>query len=368
MADVQAMGTVGYTYDAYGRCASLGWPGGYYVYYGFDAADELVALGETNFGLIGIDYDDYGRRAHIYRNNGTGWTTTYNYDAGLRLGSITQGTSGASFYNVTSFGYSNADQIASKSGTNTAYNYSPQAKSAGYGIDGLNRIASVNGTSFAYDGRGNLSGDGSGSTYSYNVDNLLTSATQSGVTSNLYYDPENRLVQVDKPGFGATLFLYDGADLIAEYSYNGGTYTLLKRYVHGPGDDEPLLYYDYTSGQNGAKFYFGADDNGSVDLLTDATGGQWKTNTYDEYGLQGNSSGDLVRGVTVSIYRPDLAAGNRHVLLQGPALQSRHRPVHADRSHRVRGRHELVQLCAWRPGEQLRSNGLGNRQFFDDIL
>jgi hypothetical protein len=39
---------------------------------------------------------------------------------------------------------------------------------------------------------------------------------------------------------GATRFLYDGDELIAEYNSSG---TLLRRYVHGPSTDEPLMLF-----------------------------------------------------------------------------------------------------------------------------
>jgi len=38
-----------------------------------------------------------------------------------------------------------------------------------------------------------------------------------------------------------TEFLYDGDSLVAEYSGGG---TLLRRYVHGPGVDEPIVWYE----------------------------------------------------------------------------------------------------------------------------
>src|SRR6185437_9932420 len=63
---------------------------------------------------------------------------------------------------------------------------------------------------------------------------------------------------------------------------------VLRRYVHGPGDDEPLVAYDYTQG--GAMLYLGADDNGSVNLITAQSGAQYAINTYDEYGLPGSGN------------------------------------------------------------------------------
>jgi RHS repeat-associated protein len=319
-SDSQPLGTVQYAYDAYGRRNQMTYPGGYYLTYNYDAGNELVSFQENGAAtIVTFDYDDYGRRAHLYSANGV--TTTYGYDANLRLGTLTQGTSGASFYNQVTYGYNAADQITSKAGTNSGYNYTPVAKSIGYGIDGLNRIASVNGTNFSYDGLGNVSGDGSGSTYTYNAYNLLTSATQSNLTSTLTYDPSSRLYKISKQNGATTQFLYDGADLIAEYDGSG---TLLKRFVHGPGDDEPLLYYDFGPGQGGAKYYLGADDNGSVNLITDSAAAQWKAFTYDEYGLQGTSAGPLTASsrfqYTGQTWLPEIGMYYYKARLYNPAI------------------------------------------------
>src|SRR6185312_10589775 len=179
LSDTQPQGQVSFLYDALGRRSQLNWPlGSFSVTYTYDAGDEITLISQGGNGIVGFDYDDRGRRGHVYRANSV--TTTYGYDTGQRLGTLTQGSSGAAFYNQVTYAYNAADQITSKSATNSAYNYTPLAKANSYGIDGQNRITAVNGgSSFSYDGRGNLAGDGSGSTYAYNADNLLISATQS---------------------------------------------------------------------------------------------------------------------------------------------------------------------------------------------
>jgi len=281
-SDAQPISTVYYGYDAYGRRSSMTYPGSFVVNYAYDNGDELTDESAPSTGWH-YDYDDYGRRVDLLRANGV--TTSYSYDSNLRLQTLTQGTSPASFYNQVTYGYNSADQISSKTGTNAGYDYTATANTNSYGIDGLNRISSVNGgASFSYDNRGNLTGDGGTGTYSYNANNLMTSATQSGVTTNLTYDAENRLFSVSKNGT-TTEFLYDGTDLIAEYDGSGN---LLRRYVHGPGDDEPLAAYDYQNG--GAYTYLHADDNGSVVLLTNSSGASVTINTYDPYGLPASSN------------------------------------------------------------------------------
>ena len=89
---------------------------------------------------------------------------------------------------------------------------------------------------FVDDARGNLTSDGTRS-YGYDYDNRLVTVS-GGVGLN--YDPAGRLHEVSAGG-AATRFLYDGDDVIAEYNAAG---VLLRRYVHGPGSDEPLVWYE----------------------------------------------------------------------------------------------------------------------------
>ena len=71
------------------------------------------------------------------------------------------------------------------------------------------------------------------------MENRLVSA--SGATAaTLSYDPLGRL-NTTTAGSVATQFLYDGDELVAEYDGSGN---LLRRYVHGPDVDEPILWYE----------------------------------------------------------------------------------------------------------------------------
>jgi hypothetical protein len=92
----------------------------------------------------------------------------------------------------------------------------------------------------SYDGRGNLANDGSWS-FGYDSENRWTS-TGGARTASLAYDAIGRLAQVNGNGF--TNFLYDGDDLIAEYDASG---SLIRRTVHGPGVDEPIVVYEGVS-------------------------------------------------------------------------------------------------------------------------
>ena len=61
---------------------------------------------------------------------------------------------------------------------------------------------------------------------------------------SLRYDGADRLYEIERNG-AARRFLYDGDRLIAEYDDSN---TLLRRYVHGPGIDNPVMCFDGGTG------------------------------------------------------------------------------------------------------------------------
>jgi RHS repeat-associated protein len=65
-----------------------------------------------------------------------------------------------------------------------------------------------------------------------------------------------------------TQFLYDGDRLVAEYD---GAGVLRRRYVHGPGVDEPLMWIEGQSMSTGQRWLM-ADRQGSVVAAADANG------------------------------------------------------------------------------------------------
>ena len=112
----------------------------------------------------------------------------------------------------------------------------------------------------------------------------------SGATNaSLAYDPLGRLWQVSG-GAGTTRFVYDGDRLIAEYN---GAGSLLRRYVHGPGVDEPVVWYEGAGVGAASRRYLHADHQGSVVAIADAAGTVLGINRYDPYGVP--SAGNLGR-------------------------------------------------------------------------
>jgi RHS repeat-associated protein len=89
---------------------------------------------------------------------------------------------------------------------------------------------------------------------------------------------------------GSTAFVYDGDRLVAEYNASGA---ILHRYVHGPGVDEPVVWYEGSGVGPASRRYLHTDHQGSVVAIADAAGTVVGVNRYDPYGVP--SAGNLGR-------------------------------------------------------------------------
>jgi RHS repeat-associated protein len=67
---------------------------------------------------------------------------------------------------------------------------------------------------------------------------------------------------------------------VQERSWPDGA--VLRRYVHGPGADEPLVWYEGPGTAD--KRWLHADERGSIVAVSDAAGNAVAINRYDEYG------------------------------------------------------------------------------------
>jgi RHS repeat-associated protein len=274
---------VGSAFDAAGRRTALTYPGtGLTLNMDYLVTGETQKIRENNATtgagvLATYAYDDLGRRTSLTRGNGT--VTSYAYDNVSRLASLTQDLSGTANDLTHSFAYNPADEIASLTRSNDLYAFPAIASgSTAYAANGLNQMTSAGGASLTFDARGNMTASGS-DTYGYSSENLLTSATVGGVSSTLSYDPKLRLYQLTT-GASTTKAAYDGVERIAEYD---GSNALLRRYVFGPGEDEPILQYE-GSGLTDRR-YLHADERSSIVATTDAAGALLGIDSYDEYGL-----------------------------------------------------------------------------------
>ena len=276
-------GAVDYQYDVASRLIRMDYPGpgGFFVNYDYNTASQLTRIRERGASsgvgvLASYTYDDEGRVTTLVRGNGV--VTSYGYDTQSRLISLTNNLSGASHDLTSTFSYNTASQITGMTRSNSDYSYTPVSFSQDFTINGLNQATSLTGTpqsgTLTYDVRGNMTNDGA-QAYSYDFANRMVTA---GSTS-LSYDPASRLVSQ-----GGTSYLYSGADLIAEYSGSA----VLRRYVHGPGADDPLVQYDGTG--TGSRTFLIADERGSIIAGTNSSGSRTYVNRYDEYGMLASSN------------------------------------------------------------------------------
>lgn len=127
-----------------------------------------------------------------------------------------------------------------------------------------------------YDLNGNLTSD-SRFAFAYDPENHLISAAKSGTVVTYAYDPMGRRT-AKSVNDTTTYFLSSGDDEIAEYDGSGA---LMRRFVPGPGVDQPLAMVTAT----GEKTFFHQDKLGSVIAMSKSSGeiaeGPY---TYDSFG------------------------------------------------------------------------------------
>jgi RHS repeat-associated protein len=282
-------------------------------------------------------YDALSRRTSVSLTNGT--VTSYSYDAASQVTAISHQLAATSaLINQAAYTYNavgNRTSLTDRRG--------PQA----FGYDNLDRLISASHPllatpqAFAYDPVGNRTTNGSlhnagnqltadaAHTYSYDANGNLTrkTLTANGNYTQYTYDAENRLIQVQEFAAGSSMpiatstyrydglgrriekvangqtkrYIYDGEDILLEYD---GTNTLVARYTHGPGIDEPIAV---TKG--GSTFFYHQDGLGTVTDLTDSGGAPAKSYAYDAYGNILESPGALDQPYTYTGREIDAETG-----------------------------------------------------------
>ena len=115
------------------------------------------------------------------------------------------------------------------------------------------------GATISHDTNGNLTGNGTWA-YGYDQNNRLKTASKSGTAANLSYDAAG---------------------------------TLQRRWVHGPGVDEPLVAYEGAT--TASKSWLYADHLGSIVGAADATGTNTAIYSYGPYGEPNTAAGQRFR-------------------------------------------------------------------------
>jgi RHS repeat-associated protein len=279
-------GNKSFGYDLAGRRTHMAWKDDVRIDYSYLVTGEMKTIFEAAgvpnaMTLATFDYDNRGNRTKLTRGNGT--VTDYTPDPVSRLGALKQSFAAAAAANdlTLDFTYNPAGQIVTNTRSNELYSWAGATPSTiASTANALNQIATHGGVTFSYDAKGNLQSDGTRS-YSYDAENRLKTAG----TASFFYDALGRLSW--HTGLGSLLD-YEGSRLVTELQ--GGTHAILRRYVHGPGSDEPLVWYEGAG--TATRRWLHADERDSIIAISDAGGAVTARNRYDEYGLPaGNNVG-----------------------------------------------------------------------------
>lgn len=267
--------TIEYQYNAASARTRLVYPDTNFIGYALDDANRMTGFAwNATSGLFSQAFDDLGRLASMTKGAGG---TSYTYHPTGFVASMTNNLAGTTHDITWSFPtYNPAGQIASQTSSSEVYEYveGPVALT-NRTFDGLNRDAGIAALSGGYDQRGNMTHDGV-RTFAYDIENRLLTAAGGPASLTLDYDPEGRIASYTS-GSTVTTFLYDGPDLIAEYNSAGA---VLRRYVHGPESDDPIVWIEEGAGSR----YFYDNYQGSVIAYANSSGTLTELYKYGPYG------------------------------------------------------------------------------------
>jgi len=314
--DDQESRTIGYDYDLLGRREKLTYPDDSHITYAYDEKSRLTDIMDANgVVLVHYDYDSLSRRTLATLCNDA--NAVYAYDLADRLTSLTNNfidvNSGPIIFDYTHDKVGNRLTMKVDDSDTHYYDYDevyrlidvdyPIAADTSYYYDKagnrtwvydgdwaqylsntLNQYISVEGTGYEYDDNGNLADDGT-YYYYYDSQNRLTDVNDaSGLVAHYEYDYLGRRILKTVYGVAATTtrYCYDGDQVIAEYDDSGGSMQLVRKFIYGPGIDEPVCMIDAAGG--GCIYYYHFDGLGSVVALSDNTGTIVERYEYSPFG------------------------------------------------------------------------------------
>jgi RHS repeat-associated protein len=292
-----------------------------YIYDTLNRLQNLTPPAAISGGRFGFGYDALSRRTSMTRPNAV--NSTYSYDNLSRLLSVTHANGGTTLdgasYTVdnvgnrltrtalpggtaTTFGYDNIYELlsATQSGTpKETYTYDPVGNrlsslaGSGWSNNTSNQLIARPGITYTYDNNGNTLTkiDSTGtSTYTWDFENRLTSVSLPGTGGivTFKYDPFGR--RIEKTTSSTTsIYAYDGVNLVEETNASG---VAVVRYAQTGNMDEPLVIL-----RSSATSYYAADGLGSVTSITNSSGANIATYTYDSFGNLTASTGSLANSL-----------------------------------------------------------------------
>lgn len=272
--------------DANGNRTKTTWPDGYYIDRSFDELDRMtgIKLNGAVTNALAYSYDFLSRPTQTVIENGI--TTTTGWDIDNDLSSISHAFPGPSLLPSTvtySFGTNAAGETTSKQISDSAYSWHPGA--AGTKTFGtastVDTYPTVAGATQTNNNRGMLTSDGT-ATFAYNVDGQATSATKSGNTITMSYDPLSRQVIKSVNGVAVNSY-FAGEERAADYSAAG---VLQDRYIYGPFGAIAI-----SVASTSTKTYYLAEKDNSIVATTDAAGAVLNRYSYSPFGESNSMTG-----------------------------------------------------------------------------
>jgi len=251
----------------------------------YDAMNRLTDVYEGNVGGKRLGHYDYNVLSQRSGSVAGAANTQWSWTKGGQIAQVAHTWTGGGI----TFGYGyNADHQRN-SLTASDGSFLPAglpASTQSYASNTLNQYTSINGTNLAYDTRGNLTSS-NGWTYSYDTENHLYRATKGSTTASYAFDALGRRASKTVNGV-TTHYVSLGDQEIAEYN---GAGAVQKRFVYGPGLDEPLAVIDSA----GNRQYALTDALGSVVAMVDDSGALKEKYAYTGYGASISSGANQMQ-------------------------------------------------------------------------
>jgi RHS repeat-associated protein len=317
--------TVSYGYDPDANRASIQYPNNAYSFtYDYTGRNQLWHVLNNNAAVATFAYDLDGNLSTRTPDNST--YSTFAYDGLDRVTNITHTLNGTvrtfdyAYDSVSNrkwtkrdgangdvFGYDLADQsisillnVANPDTTSPGaqtINYDANGNRTGFSAYGstdtyttnnLNQYTQRNSSTASYDTKGNVITGFDASSYTYDAQSRILTASKGGTTETFKYDGLNRQVSRTIGPLQPVYNAYDGWNLIAEYA---------------PGSTSPSTAYLGSIKNLTANRYYYQDASGSTSHLADNTGHLLEWYRYD---LQGtpifyNASNQQISGTSYGV-------------------------------------------------------------------
>ena len=198
--------TTAYTYDAASNRLSITYPDGKAVTTAYDSLGNVKS--QTDHDGTGITYTRDAEGRTIKEGHSDGSTTEYDYNAAGLLTLQKEVTKSNSTRRQTAYTYDDAGNIVSEN--RSGVDIDKKDELVRYYYDKANQLIRTNvegkNTKYSYDLAGNLLSDGT-NTYTYDLQNRLTSKTGKDGTTTYTYDAAGNLIKKAAPD-GTTEYTY----------------------------------------------------------------------------------------------------------------------------------------------------------------